>query len=234
MNVDINKCVEVGDVGDGIFQNYFWQQVIYGFYIIGEFCGFKFWMWIVVWFFQFFDNVGDCWDVKFFIGEVYCFQVVQCIVIVYQIFQCLLGGGQNMFDYWVSFWVNGGGIQWVVVVVDMQEVCVLFKGFWFQMVDFQQLLVVLELIIFVVSGDDVLCYYVGQVGDVGQQWNGGGVQVNVDGVYIVFYYCVQFMCQLGLVDIVLILVDVNGFWVDFYQFGQGILQMVGDGDCVVQ
>lgn len=76
MNVDIDKCVEIGDVSDCFFQNYFWQQVVYGFNVIGELCGFKFRMWVVVWFFQFFDDIVYGWYVEFIVGKISGFEVM--------------------------------------------------------------------------------------------------------------------------------------------------------------
>ena len=160
--------------------------------------------------------------------------MAQRTAIAHQIFQRLLGGGQNTFDHRVSFRVNGGGIQRVVAVVDTQEARALFKGFRPQTADFQQLLAVLELTILVAPGDDVLRHHAGQAGDAGQQRNGGGVQVNADGVHTVFHHRVQLTRQLGLADVVLILADANGFRVDFHQLGQGILQTAGDGDRAAQ
>lgn len=119
MYVNIDKCVKVGDVGYCVFEDYIWLQVVYCFDVIGKLSGFKFWMWIVIWFFQFFDDVGYCWYIEFFISKVRCFQVMQFVVVIYQIFQCLLCCCQNVFYYWIGFWVNGRCVQWVIIVVNV-------------------------------------------------------------------------------------------------------------------
>ena len=160
--------------------------------------------------------------------------MAQRTAIAHQIFQRLLGSGQNAFDHRVGFRVNGGGIQRVVAVVDTQEAGALFKGFRPQAADLQQLLAVLELAVLVAPGDDVLRHHAGQAGHAGQQRHGGGVQVNANGVHAVFHHRVQLTRQLGLADIVLILADANGFRVDFHQLGQGILQTAGNGDRAAQ
>ena len=71
-----------------------------------------------------------------FVGKIGCFQIAQFVAVAHQVTQRLLGCGQNAFHNRISFRVNGRSIQWVIAMVDTQEACALFKGFWPQAAHF--------------------------------------------------------------------------------------------------
>ena len=92
--------------------------------------------------------------------------------------------------------MNGGGVQRVVAVVDAQESGALLEGFGTQAADFQQLLTVLELAVFITPGDDVLRHHPRQARHAGKQRHGSGVQIHADGVNTVFDHRIQLARQL--------------------------------------
>ena len=234
MNADINKRAEIGDVGDRPFQDHSRQQIVHGFDTIGKLRGFKFRTRIAARFFQLFDDVGDGRHPEAFVSKIGGFQIAQFVAVAHQVTQRLLGSGQNAFHNRIGFRVNGGGIQWVIAMVDAQEACALFKGFWPQTADFQQLLTVLELTVLIAPGDDVLRHHACQAGHAGQQRNGSGIEIDADGVHTVFHHRVQLTRQLCLANVVLILAHTDGFRIDFHQLSQRILQTTGDRHCATQ
>ena len=161
MHADIHKRAKVGDVGHRAFQHHAGQQVVHGFHAVSKGRRFELRARVAARLFQLFDDVGDGWNTKFVVGEINGFQVAQGAVVAHQVFQRLLGGGQNTLHYGVRFRVNGGGIQRVIAVVDAQEARALLKGFWPQTAHLQQLLTVLELAVLITPGDDVLGHHAG-------------------------------------------------------------------------
>lgn len=105
MYIDVYECVECGYVVDYVFEDYVDFEVFQFFYFVGEVCCFEFGVWVVVGFFQFFEDVVYCWYIEGGIGELFGFQIVQEVVVVDQCFDWVCGGCYDVFDYWIGFWV---------------------------------------------------------------------------------------------------------------------------------
>ena len=71
-------------------------------------------------------------------------------------------------------------------------------------------------------------------GNMPQQRRGRGIQVNAHRVYAAFYHTGKRCVQTSGRHIMLILPDSDGFWVDFNQLRQRILQTAGNGDRTAQ
>ena len=67
-------------------------------------------------------------------------------------------------------------------------------------------------------------------GDMRQQWHTGCIQIDADGIDTGFHFAVERFFQEGLIDVVLLLPDADGSWVDFDEFGKGVLEAVSDTD----
>ena len=65
---------------------------------------------------------------------------------------------------------------------------------------------------------------------VGEQGRAGSVEVYADVVDDRFDHAIEGMGEGGLVDVVLVKADADGFGVDLDQFGEGVLSAAGDGD----
>ena len=63
-----------------------------------------------------------------------------------------------------------------------------------------------------------------------QQRERGGVEIDADAVDAAFDGGFKRIVELALIDIVLILADADGLWIDFDQFSQRVLQAACDGD----
>ena len=107
MDADIDKCAEVGDVGDGPFQNHPRQQIVHGLYAVCELRCLKLRTRVAARFFQLFDDVGHGRHAELLVGEIDRFQVAQRVAVAHQVFECLLGRCQYALNHRVGFRVNG-------------------------------------------------------------------------------------------------------------------------------
>ena len=65
---------------------------------------------------------------------------------------------------------------------------------------------------------------------MGQELFGGGIHLDADGIDTGENGIVEGAPEMGLIDIVLILTDTDGFGVEFDEFGEWIHQAATDGD----
>src|SRR5579872_2295504 len=87
-----------------------------------------------------------------------------------------------------------------------------------------------ETAVFIAELDDFLGGAFIDAGDVAQQGPGSGVEVYANAVDAAFSYHLKRFVQMILIDVMLILADADGLWVQLDQLGQWILQAARDGD----
>ena len=78
--------------------------------------------------------------------------------------------------------------------------------------------------------DDVGRQFGTDTRDMRQQRGAGGVDIHADVVDHAFDHAVEGVREGGLIDIVLIQADADGFGIDLDQFGERVLRAAGNGD----
>ncbi len=79
-------------------------------------------------------------------------------------------------------------------------------------------------------GDDGAGQFRADAGHVGQQGGRSGVHIHADVVDHALHHPIQRVLEGGLVHIVLVHANADGFGIDLDQFGQRVLGAPGDGD----
>ena len=126
------------------------------------------------------------------------------------------------------------GVERVAAANHPQKAGGLFEGFVAQAGHGLEGATVGEGAIAVAMGDDVVGERAVEAGDAAEQGGRGGIYVHTHCVHAVFDDGVEHARQTGLVDVVLVLADADGFRVDLDQFGQRILQATADRGSAAQ
>ncbi|OQA33319.1 MAG: hypothetical protein BWY57_01321 [Betaproteobacteria bacterium ADurb.Bin341] len=124
--------------------------------------------------------------------------------------------------------MHSGGIKRIVAVGNAQKTGRLLKRLVAQARHFFQRLTVGERAVRVAEGHDIAGQRGVEAGNAGQKGNGGGIDVDADGIDAILDHGIQTAGQLRLRHIVLVLADANRFRLDLDQFGQRVLQAAGN------
>ena len=228
MHADIDESTEVGHVGHHTFQDHPQLQVLEVFDAFLELGSLELRARVTARFLQFLENVGHGRQAEGLVGEFLRIKTFQEAGVADQRADVTLGVRSDALDQRVGFGVNRRAVQRVVTIHHAQETCRLLEGFFAQTADFFQRRTGFEGAVFVAVRHDVLRQRGIEARNSRQQRYRCGIHVHAHGVYAIFNHRVQAACQFELGHVVLVLADTDGFRVDFYQFGQRVLQAAGD------
>ena len=113
-------------------------------------------------------------------------------------------------------------------VADAKKSCRLLERFWSEARNLQEILTGLEGAVFVAELDEIHSRAGIQAGDIPEQIRTGGVEFDADVVHAGNDGVIERTLESTLIDIVLVLADADGFWVDFDQFGERVHEAATD------
>ncbi len=126
--------------------------------------------------------------------------------------------------------MDGGAVERVGGVLDAEEAGGLLESLGAEAGDFEQLGAGGEGALLVAARDDGGGGGGVEAGDVGEELLGGGVELDADAVHAGDDGIVEGAFEAGLVHVMLVLADTDGFGVEFNEFGEGVHEAAADGD----
>ena len=126
--------------------------------------------------------------------------------------------------------MNGGTVERVGGVLDSEEAGGLLEGLGAEARDLEELGAGGEGALLVAARDDGGGGGGVETGDVGEELFGGGVELDADAVHATGDGVVEGAFEAGLVNVVLVLADADGFGVELYELGERVHKAATDGD----
>ena len=130
----------------------------------------------------------------------------------------------------IALGMDGTGIEWMRAVADAEESGGLLKGLGTEAGDFQKFVAGFEGAVLVAKFDDALRGAGVEAGDIAEEMGAGGVEFHADMVHARDDSVIERALEGGLVDIVLVLADADGFGVDFDEFGERVHEAASNGN----
>lgn len=87
-----------------------------------------------------------------------------------------------------------------------------------------------EFSMFVPVSYDIFCNRLAQSRDILQQGIARSIHIHTYAIHDIFYFLLKLFFEIFLIDIMLILADADGFWIDFRQLCERILYSMRDAD----
>ena len=131
---------------------------------------------------------------------------------------------RHALDEFVAFGMDGAGVERIVAVMNPQKARRLFEGFRAETGNFHQVFALAERPVFFAIFDDVFRELRAEAGNIGQELGAGGVRLHADRVDAAHHHVVEALFERGLIHVMLILADADGFRVYFDEFGERVLQ----------
>ena len=175
-------------------------------------------------FFQLFEDVGHGRQPELCIDISFRPQRFQQATVAHDFFHVLLNIAKDFLHQRIRFRMHGRRVERIVAMIDAQKSGALLERFFAQTRHRFQRNTRSERAIRVAVLNDVCRHRRCQARYVRQQRNRGGIHIHTNRIHTVFHDGLQRTRELCLVHVVLILPDADGFWIDFHQFGQRILQ----------
>ena len=214
VDADVDKCAELGDIGDHAFQHHARLDIRNLPHLVAEAGRDKLVSRIASGLLQLGQNVVDG------IGagrELFAVHLFKQLWLLDKLPDRRVKKPRNLFHHRIGLGMDGGHVQRVVAVANAQKPRRLLEGFGSDAGHFQHLRAGAEAALLVAKGHDVQRGALGDAGDKAQQRPGGSVQIHAHLVDAAFDHGLERFLKLALVHIVLILADADGLRIDLDQ-----------------
>ena len=230
MHADVDKCSEVGDVGDDAGEHHSLNEIVHLFHIGVELEGFQLLSRVAPRFFQFVHDIRQGGNTHLGRHVSLHLHLLALLFVSNQFAYGTTVVARHLFHDVVALGVDGRIVERVLGIGNAKESGTLQESRGAKSRHFLQLGTRSKGTILAAIVDDVLGQCRSESADVHQQMLGGGVQVDAHLVDATLDGLVERVLQLRLVNVVLILSHADALRVYFHQFCQRVHQPAPDAD----
>ncbi len=230
MDADIDEGTEGRDVGDDAFELHTDGEIFDLVDIFTELRSFKGGARVTSGLFEFVDDIAQGGFADIIAEVAFDLDLLDQGDVADQRADIYAKIGGHLFDERITFGVNGGGIKGVLASANTEKSSGLFEGFGPKTRHFEQGFAIRERAVLFAMFDDLFREGGADACDIREEGSAGGVDFDANLVHAAFHDFIELFLEEGLINIVLVLSNADGFGIDFDEFSERILEASGDGD----